>query len=44
MIHILFNISDHGPQKVIKDDQWLGVTVQSQGPGGYVMVRIVQDF
>lgn len=23
--------------RVIKDDQWLGVTVQSGGPGGYVM-------
>ena len=22
----------------LKDDQWLGVTVRSQGPGGYVLV------
>lgn len=23
---------------VLKDDQWLGVTVQSQGPGGFILV------
>lgn len=25
-------------ESVSKDNQWLGVTVKSQGPGGYVMV------
>jgi hypothetical protein len=24
---------------VDKNDQWLGVVVKSEGPGGYVMVR-----
>ncbi|XP_054716032.1 integrin alpha-PS1-like [Uloborus diversus] len=31
------NESDPPDDDVIKDDQWLGVTVKSQGPGGYVL-------
>ncbi|KAG8184072.1 hypothetical protein JTE90_013706 [Oedothorax gibbosus] len=31
------NDSDPPDEDVIKDDQWLGVTVKSQGPGGYVL-------
>lgn len=28
---------DKNQYNAIKDNQWLGVTVKSQGPGGYVM-------
>ncbi|GIY96147.1 integrin alpha-PS1 [Caerostris extrusa] len=31
------NDEDPPDEDVIKDDQWLGVTVKSQGPGGYIL-------